>query len=77
MNKTKIFNFALHHVCLLTILLFMTRTGMATSAVLLPDERLILTSRLVLIGDVQSVRSEWDKRGKIFTPTSKSGFPKY
>ncbi|MFL6278252.1 MAG: matrixin family metalloprotease, partial [Blastocatellia bacterium] len=45
---------------LLLALLFAANIGTATTAVMLTDEELIASSRVILIGDVQSVKAQWD-----------------
>ncbi|HST23046.1 MAG TPA: matrixin family metalloprotease, partial [Blastocatellia bacterium] len=45
---------------LLLAVLFMAKTTTATTAVLLSDDQLIASSRVILLGDVQSVKAQWD-----------------
>src|ERR1044072_2489673 len=45
---------------LLLAVLFMAKTTTATTAVLLSDDQLIATSRVILLGEVQSVKAQWD-----------------
>ncbi|HEX8369511.1 MAG TPA: DUF4214 domain-containing protein [Pyrinomonadaceae bacterium] len=71
MNKTKIFKSALRALSFLAVVVFLTQTGMGTTAKLASDDQLILTSRLVLTGNVQAVQAEWDKkRQNIYTYVS-------
>lgn len=45
---------------LLLAVLFMAKTSAATTAVMLSDEQLISSSRVILLGDIQSVKAQWD-----------------
>src|SRR5215813_7119297 len=45
---------------LLLAVLFTANIGTATTAVMLTDESLIASSRVILIGHVQSVKAQWD-----------------
>jgi putative Ig domain-containing protein/matrixin/fibronectin type III domain protein/Ig-like domain-containing protein len=47
---------------LLLAVLFMAKTGVATTASMLSDQQLIASSRVIILGDVQSVKSQWDLR---------------
>lgn len=68
MNKTKIFKSLLQAFGFLTALVFLTQTASATVAKLASDEQLILTSRVVLTGEVQAIQAQWDaKRRNIYT----------
>ena len=51
---------ALQAFTLLLAVLFMAKTTTATTAVLLSDEQLIASSRVILLGEVQSVKAQWD-----------------
>src|SRR6266851_2051883 len=37
-----------------------TKPSMATTAILLSDEQLITSSRVIMLGDVMSVKAQWD-----------------
>jgi len=53
---------------LLLAVLFFARMAEATTAVMLTDEELITSSRVILVGEVKSVKARWDdERGNIFT----------
>jgi Matrixin. len=59
---------ALRALTLLGTFLFLTELNLATTARMLNDEQLITSSRIILLGDVQSVKSQWDTRHQnIFT----------
>ena len=51
---------ALQAFALLLAVLFMAKTTTATTAVMLSDEQLIASSRVILLGEVQSVKAQWD-----------------
>jgi hypothetical protein len=51
---------AVQAFALLLAVLFMAKTSAATTAVMLSDEQLISSSRVILLGDIQSVKSQWD-----------------
>ncbi|HKP85896.1 MAG TPA: putative Ig domain-containing protein [Blastocatellia bacterium] len=54
-------------VLFLTVL-FLAKTGEATTASMLSDQQLIASSRVILVGDVQSIKSQWDlSHENIFT----------
>lgn len=66
--NTKILKSALQAFSFLAILAFLTQTGMGTTAKLASDRQLILTSRLVVTGNVRSIQAQWDKkRENIYT----------
>jgi hypothetical protein len=68
MTKTRFFNFTLQFFSLFMAVMFLTQTSLATTANPISDERLILTSRLIVTGDVQAVQAQWDKnRQNIYT----------
>src|SRR5215213_1268480 len=68
MNKKRIFSSLLQAFSFLAILAFLTQSSPATTARLASDEQLILTSRVILTGSVQSVQADWDKkRQNIYT----------
>lgn len=52
---------------LLLAVLFTVKTATATTAVLLSDEQLISSSRVIILGDVQSVKAQWDLNNTINT----------
>ncbi|MFL6214131.1 MAG: putative Ig domain-containing protein [Blastocatellia bacterium] len=58
--KCSIFKPALQAFALLLAVLFAANVGTATTAVMLTDGDLIASSRVILIGDVQSVKAQWD-----------------
>jgi Matrixin/S-layer homology domain len=58
--KRSILKPAVQAFALLLAVLFAADLGRATTAVMLTDEDLIASSRLILIGDVQSVKAQWD-----------------
>ena len=58
--KRSIFKPAAQAFALLLAVLFAAEVGTATTAVMLTDEDLIASSRVILIGDVQSVSAQWD-----------------
>ena len=45
---------------LLIVVLCAAKASTATTAVLLTDEQLITSSRVILLGDVLSIRAQWD-----------------
>ncbi|MGA9773761.1 MAG: putative Ig domain-containing protein [Blastocatellia bacterium] len=51
---------AVQAFALLLALLFTVKTATATTAVMLSDEQLISSSRVILLGEVQSVKAQWD-----------------
>ncbi|HLM02567.1 MAG TPA: DUF4214 domain-containing protein [Pyrinomonadaceae bacterium] len=68
MNKRKNFNWALQAFSFLAALVFLTQTAAATTAKLASDEQLILTSRVIVTGDVQAIQAAWDgQRRNIYT----------
>lgn len=69
MNKTKFSTSALQAFSLLTVLVFLSQTATATVARLASDEQLILTSRVVLTGEVRAIQAQWDgkQRRNIYT----------
>jgi Putative Ig domain/Matrixin/Fibronectin type III domain len=58
--KRSIFKPAAQAFALLLAVLFAAQIGTATTAVLLTDDDLIASSRVILIGDVQAVSAQWD-----------------
>jgi len=58
--KRSIFKPALQAFALLLAVLFAANVGRATTAVMLKDGDLVASSRVILIGDVQSVKAQWD-----------------
>src|SRR4051794_40023438 len=58
--KHSILKPAVQVFALLLALLFAANIGTATTAVMLTDEELIASSRVILIGDVQSVKAQWE-----------------
>ncbi|MEW6729930.1 MAG: DUF4214 domain-containing protein [Acidobacteriota bacterium] len=55
-------------IILLTTLLFLAKPNMATTAVMLEDEQLIVNSRIILIGEVRYIKPQWDNNHQnIFT----------
>ncbi|HKP12065.1 MAG TPA: matrixin family metalloprotease, partial [Blastocatellia bacterium] len=58
--KRSIFKPALQAFALLLAVLFAANLGRATTAVMLKDGDLVASSRVILIGDVQSVKAQWD-----------------
>jgi hypothetical protein len=58
--KRSIFKPALQAFALLLAVLFAAHVGTATTAVMLTDGDLIASARVILIGDVQSVKAQWD-----------------
>src|ERR1051325_3750865 len=51
---------ALQAVTILLAVLFLAKTGSATSAIMLSDEELITSSRVIFLGDVVSTKAQWD-----------------
>ena len=51
---------ALRAFAILLAVLFLVKTGSATSAIMLSDEELIKSSRVILLGDVVSTKAQWD-----------------
>jgi hypothetical protein len=51
---------AVQAFALLLAVLFMAETSTATTAVMLSDEQLISSSRVILLGDIESVKAQWD-----------------
>jgi len=49
-------------VAVIAALLFVVDSTRATTAVMLTDEQLITSCRVILLGDVQSVKSQWDDK---------------
>src|SRR5437762_8886515 len=45
---------------LLIVMLFLVRFSSATTATLLSDEQLITSSRVILLGEVKSVKAQWN-----------------
>jgi matrixin len=45
---------------LLALMLFLVRLGSATTATLLSDEQLITSSRVILLGEIKSVKAQWN-----------------
>src|SRR6266850_2195980 len=45
---------------LLAIVLFLVRFSSATTATLLSDEQLITSSRVILLGEIKSVKAQWN-----------------
>lgn len=43
-----------------SVLLLLAKSSLATTAVMLSDEQLITSSRCILIGEVKSVKAQWD-----------------
>lgn len=58
--KRSIYKPAAQAFIVLLAVLFMVKTSAATTARLLTDEQLTASSRVILLGDVQSVKSQWD-----------------
>jgi uncharacterized protein YceK len=58
--KHSILKPVLQAFALLLAVLFAAQVSTATTAVMLTDEDLIASSRIILIGDVQSVKAQWD-----------------
>jgi Matrixin/FG-GAP-like repeat/Ig-like domain from next to BRCA1 gene/Fibronectin type III domain len=58
--KRSIFKPALQAFALLLAVLYAANASKATTAVMLTDEDLIASSRVILIGNVQSVKAQWD-----------------
>ncbi|HEY9231191.1 MAG TPA: hypothetical protein VIS78_03570, partial [Blastocatellia bacterium] len=58
--KHSILKPVLQAFALLLAVLFAAQVSTATTAVMLTDEDLIASSRVILIGDVQSVKAQWD-----------------
>ena len=58
--KRFFFKPSVHAIAILIILLCMARPSGATTAIMLTDEDLIASSRVILIGEVKSVKSQWD-----------------
>lgn len=58
--KTWSFKSAHRALVLLIIVLCAAKASTATSAILLTDEQLITSSRVILLGDVLSTRAQWD-----------------
>lgn len=58
--KRSIFKPAIQAFALLLAVLFAAGVSTATTAVMLTDDDLIATSRVILIGNVQSVKAQWD-----------------
>lgn len=48
-------------------LLVLPRVGEATTAAMLTDEQLATSARVILLGDVQSVKAQWDQNHQINT----------
>lgn len=58
--KRSILKPAIQAFALLLAVLFAANVGTATTAVMLTDESLIASSRVILTGHVQSVKAQWD-----------------
>src|SRR5436853_7800613 len=58
--KHSILKPVLQAFALLLAVLFAANASKATTAVMLTDEDLIASSRVILIGNVQSVKAQWD-----------------
>lgn len=66
--KTRFSILALQALTLLTLCLYLSSEAQATTAVMLTDEELITSSRVILLGDVLSTRSQRDpKQEQIYT----------
>src|SRR5207249_2449677 len=51
---------AIKALTLLFAVLFLVKSTTATTAILLTDEQLITSSRIILLGDVRSIKTQWD-----------------
>ncbi len=58
---------ALQAFAILLAALFTAKTTTATTAVMLSDEQLIASSRVIIMGEVQSVKAQWDLNQNINT----------
>src|ERR1051325_10657947 len=58
--KDKFCKPALQAFTILLAVLFLANTGAATTAIMLSDEELITSARVILIGDVVSTKAQWD-----------------
>jgi hypothetical protein len=60
--KRLIFRPVTKALTLLLAVLFLVKLSTATTAILLTDEQLVTSSRIILLGDVRSVKAQWDLR---------------
>src|SRR5215211_637632 len=51
---------ALQAFIILLAVLSLVNTGTATTAIMLSDEELVTSSRVILLGDVVSIKTQWD-----------------
>src|ERR1051325_8801347 len=65
--KRSILKSATQAFAILLAVLFAANVSTATTAVMLTDEDLIASSRVILIGNVQSVKAQWDANQTINT----------
>src|SRR5215216_4861239 len=62
--KRFLFKAAVRTFILLFAALLLAKSSMATTAVMLSDEQLVTSSRVILLGEVKSIRSQWDLSGR-------------
>jgi Matrixin/FG-GAP-like repeat/Fibronectin type III domain len=58
--KYSISRLAWQSLALVMAVLFIARPGFATTAVMLSNEQIIISSRVIIVGEVESVKAQWE-----------------